>query len=278
MKLPYIFIFDIDNTIIGNIHHQYIEYNLLENINTLLIKDFDITDILNNCMLRPYFKDFIDFIYKKYKNVEIYVYTNSSFEWINYGLIDNIQKSINYKINKPYFTRDDSNYYKKKLLGNLYDIIINSLIAKYPSLKSQKNKEFVFKNQIVFIDDIKNNLKDYPQKQILCPEYNYIDVYDMKTRLINKYNIGEDVFDKEIVLSLFENDYLPLYNKNGSIYQQDKSYQELLRLRLLRKQEINNINDTFFKNLISILDEDKTLILNDDTIKNINDKLNNIKY
>jgi hypothetical protein len=278
MKLPYIFIFDIDNTIIGNIHHQYIEYNLLENINTLLIKDFDITDILNNGMLRPYFKDFIDFIYKKYKNVEIYVYTNSSFEWINYGLIDNIQKSINYKINKPYFTRDDSNYYKKKLLGNLYDIIINSLIAKYPSLKSQKNKEFVFKNQIVFIDDIKNNLKDYPQKQILCPEYNYIDVYDMKTRLINKYNITEDIFNKEIVLSLFENDYLPLYNKNGSIYQQDKSYQELLRLRLLRKQEINNINDTFFKNLISILDEDKTLILNDDTIKNINDKLNNIKY
>ena len=278
MKLPYIFIFDIDNTIIGDIHHQIIEYNLLENINTLLIKDYDITDILNNGMLRPYFKDFIDFIYKKYKNVEIYVYTNSSFEWINYGLIDNIQKSINYKINKPYFTRDDSNYYKKKLLGNLYDNIINSLIAKYPSLKSQKNKEFVFKNQIVFIDDIKNNLKDYPQKQILCPEYNYIDVYDMKTRLINKYNINEDIFDKEIVLSLFENNYLPLYNKNGSIYQQDKSYQELLRLRLLRKQEINNINDTFFKNLISILDEDKTLILNDDTIKNINDKLNNIKY
>ena len=277
MKLPYIFIFDIDNTIIGDIHHQIIEYNLLENINTLLIKDYDITDILNNGMLRPYFKDFIDFIYKKYKNVEIYVYTNSSFEWINYGLIDNIQKSINYKINKPYFTRDDSNYYKK-LLGNLYDNIINSLIAKYPSLKSQKNKEFVFKNQIVFIDDIKNNLKDYPQKQILCPEYNYIDVYDMKTRLINKYNINEDIFDKEIVLSLFENNYLPLYNKNGSIYQQDKSYQELLRLRLLRKQEINNINDTFFKNLISILDEDKTLILNDDTIKNINDKLNNIKY
>ena len=278
MKLPYIFIFDIDNTIIGDIHHQIIEYNLLENINTLLIKDYDITDILNNGMLRPYFKDFIDFIYKKYKNVEIYVYTNSSFEWINYGLIDNIQKSINYKINKPYFTRDDSNYYKKKLLGNLYDNIINSLIAKYPSLKSQKNKEFVFKNQIVFIDDIKNNLKDYPQKQILCPEYNYSDVYDMKTRLINKYNINEDIFDKEIVLSLFENNYLPLYNKNGSIYQQDKSYQELLRLRLLRKQEINNINDTFFKNLISILDEDKTLILNDDTIKNINDKLNNIKY
>ena len=277
MKLPYIFIFDIDNTIIGDIRHQIIEYNLLENINTLLIKDYDITDILNNGMLRPYFKDFIDFIYKKYKNVEIYVYTNSSFEWINYGLIDNIQKSINYKINKPYFTRDDSNYYKK-LLGNLYDNIINSLIAKYPSLKSQKNKEFVFKNQIDFIDDIKNNLKDYPQKQILCPEYNYIDVYDMKTRLINKYNINEDIFDKEIVLSLFENNYLPLYNKNGSIYQQDKSYQELLRLRLLRKQEINNINDTFFKNLISILDEDKTLILNDDTIKNINDKLNNIKY
>lgn len=276
MKLPFIFIFDIDGTIIGYIHQQILEWELLNIIDNSLINKFDITEDLNNGMLRPYFKEFIDFINKKYKNVEIFVYTNSTFKWATYGIIPNIQKTINNKINKPYFTRNDSNS-SQKLLGNLYDTIIEQLISKYPSLKLDKNKEFVFKNQLVFIDDIKDNLKDYPQKQILCPEYNYIDIYDIKNRLIDKYDIKEEAFDNEIVFNFFEEKRLPFYNKKGSIYQQDKYFQELLELRLLRKKEVLNIEDTFFKSLITIMDEEKTMKLDDNIIKNINEKLNKIK-
>ena len=276
MKLPFIFIFDIDETIIGNITQQILEWQLLSIIDNSLISKFDITEDLNNGMLRPNFKEFIDFINKKYKNVEIFVYTNSSFQWATYGIIPNIQKTINNKINKPYFTRNDSNS-SQKLLGNLYDSIIEQLISKYPSLKLDKNKEFVFKNQLVFIDDIKDNLKDYPQKQILCPAYNYIDIYDIKNRLINKYDIKEAAFDNEIVFNFFEEERLSFYNKKGSIYQQDKYFQELLELILLRKKEVLNIEDTFFKSLLTIMDEEKTMKLDDNIIKNINEKLNKIK-
>lgn len=275
MNLPYIFIFDIDGTIIGEIHHQILEWELLKIIDPILIKQYDITDVLNNGMLRPNFKEFIEFINKKYKNVEIFVYTNSSYIWAKYGIIPNIQKIVNNKINEPYFTREDSND-RQKLLGNLYDNIIEKLIPKYSSLKLDKNKEFIFQNQLVFIDDIKENLKDYPQKQILCPEYTKCDCYDMKSRLIDKYYIKEDKFDNEKVLKFFEENYLPIYNIKGSLLQQDKYFQELLELRLQRRQEILNFNDTFFKSLISILDKEKTLKLDVKTIMRINEKLNKI--
>jgi hypothetical protein len=61
MKLPFIFIFDIDNTIIGNISHQLNEYEILELINPSLIKNYDITEDLKFGLLRPNFKDFIEF-------------------------------------------------------------------------------------------------------------------------------------------------------------------------------------------------------------------------
>jgi hypothetical protein len=273
MKLPFIFIFDIDNTIIGNISHQINEYEILELINPSLIKNYDITEDLKYGLLRPNFKDFIEFIKNKYKNVEIYVYTNSSYLWINNVVIHNIEKVIEYKINEPYFTRYDSNNYNK-LLGNIYDSIIDNLISKYPLLKQNKYKEYVFQNQIVFIDDIKDNLKDYPQKQILCPEYKYIDCYDIKANLINKLQIEEIEFEKKEVLDYFDDKWIPIYSTNGSIYQQDKIYQHILQLRLVRQSELLNNDDNFFNSLISILEKEEKLILDDKMILDINTKIN----
>jgi hypothetical protein len=270
MKLPYIFILDIDHTIIGNINYQILEYELLEIIKPELINNFDITEDLNNGMLRPFFKEFISFIKNKYKNVEIFVYTNSSYHWAVNGIIPNIQKVINNVINKPYFTRENSNN-NNKLLGNIYDNIIDNLISKYPSLKKDKNKEFVFNNQLVFIDDISENLKDYPEKQILCPVYNYTNIYDIKLKLINKYQIKEEEFDKTEVLDFFNNNGIPIYNKNGSILQQDKIYQDLLELLLIRKSKLENTKkDIFFKSLISIFNKNKSMKLNAKFIERIN--------
>jgi hypothetical protein len=105
-KLPYIFILDIDNTIIGNVDNcinesiilNYIfKYCKMNNIIANCDKKLDIIDELNEGLLRPYFIDFIDFINfikSKYKNIEIYLYTNSSYDWINNsGFIDNIEKN-----------------------------------------------------------------------------------------------------------------------------------------------------------------------------------------
>jgi hypothetical protein len=211
-KLPYIFILDIDNTIIGEVQNCSYEYTALEyiykyckinNINANCNIKIDIIDDLNEGLLRPYFIDFIHFIKKKYKNIEIYLYTNSSYDWINNGgLIDNIEKIVKIKFNKPYFTRKNT-LNRQKLLGNLYDVIIEKIVKKYPLLKIDKNKKKVFDTQLVFIDDIPNNLKDYPDKQIICPEYTYMPYYNIKEKLIYKYNINPEIFNNTEILNMF---------------------------------------------------------------------------
>jgi hypothetical protein len=287
-KLPYIFILDIDNTIIGNVDNcinesiilQYIfKYCKMNNIVANCDKNLDIIDELNEGLLRPYFIDFINFIKSKYKNIEIYLYTRSSYDWINNsGFIDNIEKIVKIKFNKPYFTKEDT-LNKQKLLGNIYDVIIDKLIKKYPLLKLDKNKKKVFDSQLVFIDNIPNNLNDYLDKQIVCPEYNYYPYYNIKEKIIKKYNINPEIFDNNEILKVFENENIPIYNKNGSIYQKDIEFYHINEILNIKKSQIlsnSTLNDTFFKDLITILDKNKT-IRKFDNIPAINKELIDLK-
>lgn len=284
-KLPYIFILDIDNTIIGNVDNcisesiilDYIfKYCKINNIIANCDKKLDIIDELNEGLLRPYFIDFINFIKSKYKNIEIYLYTNSAYFWINNsGFIDNIEKIVKIKFNKPYFTRENA-LGRQKLLGNLYDVIIDKIVKKYPLLKIDKNKKKVFDSQLVFIDDIPNNLKDYPDKQIVCPEYNYYPYYNIKEKIIKKYNINPEIFDNKEILTVFESENIPIYNENGSVYQKDIEFfniHEILKIRYSQIFINSSLNDTFFKDLITILDKNKNL----DNIPAINKELIDLK-
>ena len=89
--------------------------------------------------------------------------------------------------------------------------------------------------------------------------------------MINKYQIKEEEFDKTEVLDFFNNNGIPIYNKNGSILQQDKIYQDLLELLLIRKSKLENTKkDIFFKSLISIFNKNKSMKLNAKFIETIN--------
>lgn len=273
-KLPFIFIFDIDNTIVGKVRNLIHEYYILELINSNLVNNMDITEELRNYILRPNFKDFIDFINKKYKNVEIYVYSLGSFRWVN-TITPNIEKSINITINKPYFSRIDCFYNMEKLLGNIYDTIINDLEYKYPTLKDINNKEYVFKNQLVFIDDIKNNLKDYPKKQILCSSFNNNIFIDIISNIIRKYGLKEEEIYNEKVFEYLYNNQIPTYNKNSQfLAHKNKYYYNLILLLKEREKELlNDYKDTFFKSLIDIIEKNNITLFNDETIEIINKNL-----
>ena len=178
--------------------------------------------------------------------------------------IKNIEKIVKIKFNKPYFTRENT-LNRQKLLGNLYDVIIEKIVKKYPLLKIDKNKKKVFDSQLVFIDDIPNNLKDYPDKQIICPEYTYMPYYNIKEKLIYKYNINPEIFNNTEILNMFEK--IPIYNENGSVYQKDIEFMhihEILQIRLAQLYSNNSLNDTFFKDLITVLDKNKTIRKFDD--------------
>jgi hypothetical protein len=273
-KLPFIIIFDIDKALIGDISQLTMECALLEILyNNCKKKDintkcpntdiFDMQDELNNGLLRPFAKDFITFCDKKFKNAEVFFYTNSPYEWTNGGLGKNIEKALNIKVNRPFFTKENSitKLKNKKSLANIYPIIIKSLLKKYPLMKDENNVEYILNNRTIFIDDIKDNLYAYKERQLVCPKYEYYPYYDISEKLINKYNIDPQLFNDKDVLKYMDGfdssyDKMHIYNKNGNEHQQNKEYITLANMSNAKYWELYNLkkkDDTYFKDLITEL-------------------------
>jgi hypothetical protein len=267
-KQPFIIIFDIDQTIIGNINMLSKENDLLEFIfNTCKKKginteckniELDMREELKDGLLRPYVCDFITFCDKKFKNVEVFFYTNSSYKWTNKILGKNIEKALNIKVNRPFFTRENSMSLDwKKSLANVYPLIIKSLLKKYPSMKDEKNTEYILNNRTIFIDDIKNNIISYTNRQIVCPEYNYFSFYDIYEKIITKYKIDPKIFNDKEILKYMENNNIYVYNKNGSNFQKNKDYINIANMYKKKhsqlSSELSKDTDTYFKDLIKEL-------------------------
>ena len=268
-KLPFIIIFDIDEALIGNVLHLIKERALLEYLYNNCKKKsinakcpntdiFDMVDELNNGLLRPFAKEFITFCNKKFKNVEVFFYTNSSYSWTNGGLAKNIEKALKIKINRPFFTRENSisKLQNKKSLANIYPIIIKSLLKKYPLMKNEKNTEYILNNRTIFIDDRKDNLYSYTERQLVCPQYKYYYYYDIYDKLINKYNIDPQLFNDKDILKYMGDEKIYIYNKNGNVHQQNKEYITLMNILKAKYWELDNLNkkdDTYFKDLIAEL-------------------------
>ena len=228
-KHPFIIIFDIDQTIIGNVNMQSKENDLLEFIyNTCKKKginnecqniDLDMQEELNNGLLRPYVRDFITFCDKKLKNVEVFFYTNSNYKWTNKILGKSIEKALNIKINRPFFTRENSMTQDlKKSLANVYPLIIKSLLKKYPSMKDEKNTEYILNNRTIFIDDIKNNIISYTNRQLVCPAYDYYSYYNIYEKLITKYKMDPKIFNNKDILKYMEYNDIYIYIIKTEVY------------------------------------------------------------
>jgi len=268
MKKPFIIIFDIDQTIIGDVKLLSKEDNLLEFIFNICKKkgintkcqntELDMQVELKNGLLRPYVHDFIKFCDKKFKNVEVFFYTNSSYKWTNKILGKNIEKALNIKINRPFFTRENSMSQDwKKSLANIYPLIIKSLLKKYPYMKDEKKTDYILNNRTIFIDDIKNNIISYTKRQLVCPEYNYYSYYDIYEKLITKYKMDPKIFNDKEILKYMEDNYIYIYNKNGSVFQKNKDYVNIVNMYKTKHSqlstELSKDTDTYFKDLITEL-------------------------
>jgi hypothetical protein len=278
-KQPFIIIFDIDNTIIGNVNMQSKENDLLEFIFNICKKkginnkcqniDLDMQAELKNGLLRPYIRDFITFCDKKFKNVEVFFYTNSSYKWTNKILGKNIEKALNIKVNRPFFTRENSMQDWKKSLANVYPLIIKSLLKKYPSMKDETNTEYILNNRTIFIDDIKNNIISYTNRQLVCPAYDYYSYYDIYEKLITKYKMDPKIFNDKEILKYMENNFIYIYNKNGSVLQKNKDYVNIANMYKTKHSqvstELSKDTDTYFKDLITELSKKS---ISDDYLSN----------
>jgi hypothetical protein len=287
-KLPFIIIFDIDNAIIGNISPVIEEWHLLENIYNICKKkgihtkcpfpNLDFQDELKNGLLRPNTKDFITFCNKKFKNAEVFLYTNSRYGWVYGGLGINIEKALKIKINRPFFTRENS-LAMGKSLANTYPIMMKSLAKRYPSLKDENNSEYVLQNRLIFVDDIADNIIQYKGRQLVCPRYNFWNKYDIYDKVLTKYKIAPEVFDDKDILNYLHKNSISVYNANGNEYQKNKEYIAIAKTyhaihNEIEKSQDNKKEDTYFKDLIKELSK-KTI--DDDCLTDKNIAMLNVK-
>ena len=163
----YIFIIDLDNTLIGNCQYQMDLYNKYKLIKKFKGPNININKVLspyynqNNKLLRPHFIYFMNKMKQLYdNNVSFYIYTASTKLWANTE-IKVIEKENNIKFNRPIFTRDDCiceencNLKFKKSIKRIL-----------PRIKSAKDSE------IIIIDDSDVYL-DFAEYHIKCNAYNY---------------------------------------------------------------------------------------------------------
>lgn len=294
-KQPFIIIFDIDKTIIGDIAIAEKERELLEYIYNVCKKKgvsakcpsmnfTDIQDVLKEGLLRPNVKDFINFCEKKYKNAEVFLYTNSRYSWTNDFIGKNLEKALKIKINRPFFTRENSmKGTMKKSLANIYPTIIGSLAKKYPSLINGDIAEYVLNNRMIFIDDIKDNIFAYTNRQLVCPAYNYTPYYDIYENCITKYKISTQIFNDKDILQYMSDNNIPIYNINGDARQKNKEFIAISNLYYTKAAEISKIKnadtgdtiDTYYKDLILELSKKSisTERLTDKNIMMLNNKL-----
>ena len=292
-KYPFIIILDIDNTIIGTVNQLCKEREVLEYIYNLCKKNglekcirqnnVDMQKELKDGLLRPYINEFINFCNNKFKNVEVFFYTNSSYNYTNTFLATNVKKALKVKVNKPFFTRENSmniNGVTKKSLVNIFPFIIKSLVKKYPIMKNEKNIDYIINTRFVFIDDIKENTFEYVNRQIICPKYEYRYYNDIPEKLISKYKMKPEIFNNKQTLDYLHNMNIPIYNKHGNIHQQNKDFIELWKKQQRKYSEVSKVKDEYFKDLIKEFSKKSVsnYSLSNENIIKINKKYKNIKY
>lgn len=197
--LPVIFIFDLDETLIGKAS----PINDVYEFRDFLVKAKKAGKLPMSCklsrvsradmydrhphFLRPHAIDFIHAIKDKFPTAELYVYSAGTREYVT-DSIKWVEKEANMQFNRPIMARDntitDSQYgYTMKSITYLIDMIIQSLESKYPALKNEKNRAKVLESRIMMIDDNPTVMWDGPEKMIGCPHYTYTPVEDMTAGL-----------------------------------------------------------------------------------------------
>jgi len=260
-----VFILDLDGTIIGDCIYQCEIYKIYLILAKLGIK-IKINEILEQCykekskLLRPSFMYFINKMNEYYNNPLFYIYTASEKKWA-LKEVEIIEKNLNFKFNRPIFTRNEC-------------ININGKYKK--SIESIKKKMKINNPEIIIIDDndvyIDNNnrlitCKTYNYKYF-CNYWDYIPISKIKNKIVLNY-----------LANLIDNNRLnPLYqlitNKNRMEY-----YKWLYD----KCNEINKSNrkykkDNFWLNLTKIITINNINIINDTSIKFIKKTLEDYDY
>lgn len=179
MKQPIVFLLDFDGTMQGNIRPQIEEYNLITELNKIILNNKKIkynTEFFHRDMmaglLRPDLKSSLLKIKHLHPHIEFFIYTASQDEWANF-ILPKVCQYLNdtvQLINKPFFTRKHCTMNgAMKSIKKIKQEIQSSLRKKYHTRQESK-----FEIDSIYLVD--NNYvlpKQELSYLIHCPTYDY---------------------------------------------------------------------------------------------------------
>ena len=263
----YVFIIDLDGTIIGDCIYQAEIYRISLILNKLKIK-IRINEILEECykektrLIRPYFRYFIEKMRENYPSSYFYIYTASEKKWAEKEIMI-IEKVLNMKFNRPIFTRNDC-----------------QIIAKDDKVNIKKSIEVIkkkikVKNAEILIIDDNDVYIDNNERLIKCVVYNH-KYFCNYWEYIPLDKIGNKIVLKYLEQLIKNNRLNPIIEKKTMKEQlnyYDWLYQKCKEVNRLNK---NYRNDNFWLRLTNIIIENRIKTFNSSTVKFIHNKIDEL--
>lgn len=271
---PLIFILDLDGTIIGDCIYQTIIQHIdnvakKNKIKTTLNKQLQESYQPQSNLIRPFFEQFVVQIKNNFPNSQFYIYTASEKEWATKE-ITLIEKTHNFKLNRPIFSRNDcildsSGQYKKS---------VNKIL---PLIKKNNKNISINQNNIIIIDN-NDVFIDYNSNFILCPSYNSIQFCDIwsviKADSLNNTNFKQTI-DKYIYTNkICQHDSTKKHCDNINEMLHKWYYKKLKKINSINKKYKN---DRFWKKITNIIIEKKISNFDKQNIEFIRKCLGNTK-
>ena len=225
MDLPTIFIFDLDQTIIGESGTllafddliKFIKYackskELPEKICTKQL--LTLTKMVSPSMIRPGLAELLTGIKKNFPTAELFIYSAGTHEYVQ-KFVSIVEQQIGNGVlfNRPLFSRtecfmDEYNQRSKSISSQL-PVIVNTLKTRYKGLRKPDIDPIkLLKDRMIFIDD-SDVVWDMSNRQIKCPEFKYHQVCHLDQEVLRLF-YNEPVLQKFIL----NNKWLYIYADN----------------------------------------------------------------
>jgi len=198
-RLPLIFIFDMDATLVGDRApyskaqnlRRHLQQSCLSgkvNLDIPLCKKpldkryYDAAEI-DDRFFRPFLKESLTAIKEMtHGDAEFFIFTAGSYD-NSIEMVSIIEKKIGIAFNRPMLSYNNlsfnaaNNNYEKSIILNI-DTYVKSLIARYPALKNPANVETVKQGRIIFFDDSNWSEEASRTKFIQNISYDFYPTFD----------------------------------------------------------------------------------------------------
>lgn len=250
-EYPYVFILDIDGTMIGDISPQIMLYELCLGLRDkhfkMNIKAFE--NKLSNGLIRPYFDIFLKKMTETFHNkCEFFIYTSAERQWTLF-LIPHIERILKIKFNRPLFTRDNC-----QLINGDYKKSLNSILPKISIVLQKKYGKLdksILKEKLLIIDNNSSVYEEVDQKHLIsCPTYDYKIPENIPLYISNSiFNL----YQQQIIKILSRNIPQIVIANNYNKFQIEFYKFYVIFLQTIQKNNDLFIKDNYFNYLSNVI-------------------------